>query len=83
MLEPWGADSSTSYEPVADGSARALNDARDALSQGRIADASAAVERVRRDDLKDDTKVGIAVIGLLARLARGDIRGAAPYSREL
>jgi DNA-binding CsgD family transcriptional regulator len=83
MLEPWGADSSTSYEPVADGSARVLNDARDALSQGRIADASAAVESVRRDDLEDDARVGIAIIGLLARLARGDVRGAAPYSREL
>jgi DNA-binding CsgD family transcriptional regulator len=83
MLEPRGADSSTSYEPVADGSARVLNDARDALSQGRIADAAAGVESVRRDDLEDDTRVGIAVIGLLTRLARGDVRGAAPYSREL
>jgi DNA-binding NarL/FixJ family response regulator len=83
MLEPWGADSSTSYEPVTDGSARVLHDARDALSQGRIADASAAVESVRRDDVEDEIKVGIAIIGLLARLARGDVRGAAPYSREL
>jgi DNA-binding NarL/FixJ family response regulator len=83
MLEPWGADSSTSYEPVADGSARVLIEARDALSQGRIADASAAVDGVRHDDLDDGTRAGLAVIGLLARLARGDIRGAAPYSREL
>jgi DNA-binding CsgD family transcriptional regulator len=83
MLEPWGADSSTSYEPVADGSARVLTQARDALSQGRIADASAAVDGVRRDDADDETRAGLAVIGLLARLARGDVRGAAPYSREL
>jgi DNA-binding CsgD family transcriptional regulator len=83
MLEPWGADSSTSYEPVADGSARVLIEARDALSQGRIVDASAAVDSVRREDADDDTRAGLAVIGLLARLARGDVRGAAPYSREL
>jgi DNA-binding NarL/FixJ family response regulator len=83
MLEPWGADSSTSYEPVADASARVLTQARDALSQGRIADASAAVDGVRRDEVDDETRAGLAVIGLLARLARGDVRGAAPYSREL
>jgi DNA-binding CsgD family transcriptional regulator len=83
MLEPWGADSSTSYEPVADDSARVLIEARDALSQGRIADASAAVDSVRRDEVADDVRAGLALIGLLARLARGDVRGAAPYSREL
>jgi DNA-binding CsgD family transcriptional regulator len=83
MLEPWGADSSTSYEPVADDSARVLTDARDALSQGRLADASAAVDSVRRDEVDDETRAGLAVIGLLASLARGDVRGAAPYSREL
>jgi DNA-binding NarL/FixJ family response regulator len=83
MLEPWGADSSTSYEPVADDSARVLIEARDALSQGRIADASAAVDSVRREDADDLTRAGLAVVGLLARLARGDVRGAAPYSREL
>jgi DNA-binding NarL/FixJ family response regulator len=83
MLEPWGADSSTSYEPVADDSARVLIDARDALSQGRIADASAAVDSVRRDEVDDQTRAGLAVIGLLASLARGDVRGAAPFSREL
>jgi DNA-binding NarL/FixJ family response regulator len=83
MLEPWGADSSTSYEPVADDSARVLTEARDALSQGRIADASAAVDSVRREDVDDLTRAGLAVVGLLARLARGDVRGAAPHSREL
>jgi DNA-binding CsgD family transcriptional regulator len=83
MLEPWGADSSTSYEPVTDGSARVLIEARDALSQGRIADASAAVDGARREDLDDETRAGLAVVGLLARLARGDVRGAAPHSREL
>jgi DNA-binding NarL/FixJ family response regulator len=83
MLEPWGADSSTSYEPVADDSARVLIEARDALSQGRIADASASVDSVRREDADDLTRAGLAVVGLLARLARGDVRGAAPYSREL
>jgi DNA-binding NarL/FixJ family response regulator len=83
MLEPWGADSSTSYEPVADDSARVLTVARDALSQGRVADALAAVGGVRRDELDDETRAGLALIGLLATLARGDVRGAAPYSREL
>jgi len=83
MPEPWGADSSTSYEPVADDSARVLIEARDALSQGRIADAAAAVDGVRRDEVADETRAGLAVIGLVARLARGDVRGAAPFSREL
>jgi DNA-binding CsgD family transcriptional regulator len=83
MLEPWGADSSTSYEPVADDSARVLTEARDALSQGRVADASAAVGSVRREDVDDESRAGLAVIGLLASLARGDVRGAAPYAREL
>ncbi|WP_151083951.1 helix-turn-helix transcriptional regulator [Nocardioides cynanchi] len=83
MLEPWGADSSTSYEPVADDSARVLILARDALSQGRIGDASAAVDSVGRDDVPAEVRAGLALIGLVARLARGDVRGAAPYSREL
>jgi len=67
-----------------DDSARVVNHARDALSQGRIADAMDAVDRARhRDDLGDSGLVTIALTGLLAKLALGDLRGAATYSREL
>lgn len=67
-----------------DDSARVVNHARDALSQGRIADALDAVDRARhRDDLGDSGLVTIALTGLLAKLALGDLRGAAAYSREL
>ncbi len=84
MLEPRGADSSASYEPATDVSARVLIEARNALLQGRIADALDLVDGARHDqDLTDDTRAGLALTGLLSRLARGDLRGAAPFSREL
>jgi len=84
MLEPRGADSSASFEPATDVSARELIEARNALLQGRIADALELVENARRDqDLSDESKVELALTGLLSRLARGDLRGAAPFSREL
>jgi DNA-binding NarL/FixJ family response regulator len=84
MLEPRGADSSASFEPATDVSARELIEARNALLQGRIADALELVESARRDqDLSDEAKVELALTGLLSRLARGDLRGAAPFSREL
>jgi DNA-binding CsgD family transcriptional regulator len=83
MLEPRGADSRM-FEPASDDSAHALHDAREALMQGRIADASHAVDRARHDDpMADETRAGLALVGLLAKLARGDLRGAAPYSRDL
>lgn len=84
MLEPRGADSSTSAELATDVSARVLHEARNALLQGRIADAIDYVDRARHDDgLDEPARAQVALTGLLARLARGDVRGAAPYSREL
>src|SRR4051812_23069401 len=83
MLEPRGADSSM-FDSATDDSARVVKQARDALFQGRIADAMDAVERARRLDLAGDSdRVVIALTGLLGRLARGDLRGAATYSRDL
>ncbi len=84
MLEPRGAASSTSFEPETDVSARVAIEARDALLQGRISDALELVEGARHDpDLPPESRVEVAVTGLLSRLARGDLRGAAPFSREL
>jgi DNA-binding NarL/FixJ family response regulator len=58
--------------------------ARDALSQGRITDALDMVERARHHDQPDElTHASLALTGLLAKLALGDLRGAASYSREL
>lgn len=84
MLEPRGAASSTSVEPETDVSARVQDEARNALLQGRIADAVELADRARHDDdLDEASRAQVALTGLLARLARGDVRGAAPYSREL
>ena len=84
MLEPRGAASSTSFEPETDVSARVIIEARDALLQGRIADALELVEGARHDpDLAAESRAELALTGLLCRLARGDLRGAAPFSREL
>jgi DNA-binding CsgD family transcriptional regulator len=67
-----------------DNSARVVNQACDALFQGRIADAMDAVERARRqEDLDDSGRVVVALTGLLGQLALGDLRGAAAYSRDL
>jgi DNA-binding NarL/FixJ family response regulator len=67
-----------------DSSAHVVSQARDALFQGRIADAMDAVERARRQgDLDDSGQVVIALTGLLGKLALGDLRGAASYSRDL
>jgi DNA-binding NarL/FixJ family response regulator len=83
MLEPRGADSRM-FEPVPDDSARALREARDALSQGRISDAANLVDHARHDEQNsDETGAGLALVGLLTKLARGDLRGAATYSRDL
>jgi DNA-binding CsgD family transcriptional regulator len=72
------------FEPPTDDSARVVNQARDALSQGRIADALELVDRTRHDDgLDDDARASLALTGLLAKLARGDLRGGASYSRDL
>ena len=72
------------FESATDDSARFVKNARDALSQGRIADALEAVDRGRHDDELDDTaRVSLALTGLLAKLALGDLRGASSYSREL
>jgi DNA-binding CsgD family transcriptional regulator len=54
------------------------------LLQGRVTDALELVDGTRHDDtVTDATRADLALIGLLARLARGDLRGAAPFSREL
>src|SRR5262245_55600110 len=83
MLEPRGADSSM-FESATDDSARVVIHALDALSQGRIADALDMVERARHDVLLDESaQASLALTGLLAKLARGDLRGAASYSRDL
>ena len=49
MLEPRGADSSASFDPATDVSARVLIEARNALLQGRIGDAMELVDHARRD----------------------------------
>jgi DNA-binding CsgD family transcriptional regulator len=72
------------FESATDDSARFVNHARDALSQGRIADALELVDRARHDDQLDDaSRVSLALTGLLAKLALGDLRGASSYSRDL
>ncbi len=84
MLEPRGAASSTSFEPETDVSARVVIEARNSLLQGRISDALELVESARHEpDLSDESRAELALTGLLSRLARGDLRGAAPFSREL
>jgi DNA-binding CsgD family transcriptional regulator len=72
------------FESATDDSARFVKHARDALSQGRIADALDFVDRARHDEeLDEGSRVSLALTGLLAKLARGDLRGAASYSRDL
>ena len=84
MLEPRGADSRTSVGHASDDSARFVRHASDALLEGRIRDALDLVDQGRRDDdLDDHQRAVLALTGLLARLALGDTRGAAPYSRDL
>jgi DNA-binding CsgD family transcriptional regulator len=54
------------------------------MVQGRIGDALELVEGARHEPhLTDHAKVDLALTGLLCQLARGDLRGAAPFSREL
>jgi DNA-binding CsgD family transcriptional regulator len=84
MLEPRGADSRTSVGHASDDSARFAHRASDALLEGRIGDALDLVDQGRRDETGDDrSRAALALTGLLARLALGDTRGAAPYSRDL
>ena len=72
------------FESATDDSARVVNHARDALSQGRIADALDTVDRSRHDeDLDEAGRASLALTGLLGKLALGDLRGAASYSRDL
>jgi DNA-binding CsgD family transcriptional regulator len=72
------------FESATDDSARLLKQARDALAHGRIAEAMDAVDRARNDDrLNDEARVGLALTGLLGKLALGDLRGGAAYSRDL
>jgi DNA-binding CsgD family transcriptional regulator len=72
------------FESATDDSARVVKLARDALSQGRIADALDSVDGARHDDRLDESaQVSLALTGLLAKLALGDLRGASSYSRDL
>jgi ATP/maltotriose-dependent transcriptional regulator MalT len=72
------------FDSATDDSARVVKHARDAMSQGRIADALDTVERSRhRDDLDDVGRVSLALTGLQAKLSLGDLRGAAAYARDL
>jgi DNA-binding CsgD family transcriptional regulator len=72
------------FDSATDDSARVVHTARDALSQGRIADALDAVDRVRnRGVLSDAQTVSLDLTGLLGKLALGDVRGAAPFARDL
>jgi len=84
MLEPRGADSRSTVGHASDDSARFVGLASDALLEGRIRDALDLVDRARHDDdLDDAAKARLALTGVQGRLAMGDTRGAAPYSREL
>jgi DNA-binding NarL/FixJ family response regulator len=72
------------FEPATDDSARVVKQARDALLQGRIGDALGLVDQARHDGKLDDaSRAGLALTGLLAKLALGDLRGGASYSRDL
>lgn len=72
------------FDSATDDSASAVDQARTALVQGRIADAMDAVDRGRHDERLDDSgRAVLSLTGLLARLARGDLRGGAAYSRDL
>ena len=72
------------FDSATDDSARIVTQARDAMSQGRIGDALDLVELARRThDLDDAGQVTVALTGLLGKLAQGDVRGAAAYSRDL
>jgi DNA-binding CsgD family transcriptional regulator len=72
------------FGSATDDSANVVIQARDAVSQGRIADALEAVEQVRHDlRLDDGRRVSLFLSGLLAKLALGDLRGGAAYAREL
>ncbi len=72
------------FESAPDDSARVVTNARDALSQGRISDALELADRARHDDHLDDAaRASLSLTGLLAKLALGDLRGAASYSRDL
>jgi DNA-binding NarL/FixJ family response regulator len=72
------------FESATDDSARIVNHARDALSQGRISDALDTVERARHEEgLSEPAQASLALTGLLAKLAVGDLRGASSYSRDL
>jgi DNA-binding NarL/FixJ family response regulator len=76
------------FDSATDDSARVVHDARDALSQGRIADAMTAVDRARHDArlmdrLTDGQRVSLFLSGLRAKLALGDLRGGAAFAREL
>ncbi len=72
------------FDPATDVSARDVNEARDAMLQGRVGDALDAVERGRhRDGLEDAHRVALALTGLHAKLALGDLRGASTFSRDL
>jgi DNA-binding NarL/FixJ family response regulator len=72
------------FESAPDDSARVVTNARDALSQGRISDALESADSSRHDERLDDAdRASLSLTGLLAKLALGDLRGAASYSRDL
>jgi DNA-binding CsgD family transcriptional regulator len=72
------------FDSATDDSARIVHHARDALSQGNIADAMTAVDRARHDvRLTEPQRVSLFLTGLLGKLALGDLRGAAAFAREL
>jgi DNA-binding CsgD family transcriptional regulator len=72
------------FESATDDSARVVTNARDALSQGRISDALETADSSRHDERLDDAdRASLSLTGLLAKLALGDLRGAASYSRDL
>jgi DNA-binding CsgD family transcriptional regulator len=72
------------FDSATDDSARVVHHARDALSQGNIADAMTAVDRARHDvRMSDGQRVSLFLTGLLGKMALGDLRGAAAFAREL
>ena len=95
MLEPRGADSSASHESATDVSARVSSEARNALLQGRIADALDLVDGARHDPgphrgrpgrARPDRAAVAAGPRRPARrravLTRADLAGARPRTRR-
>jgi DNA-binding NarL/FixJ family response regulator len=83
MLEPGGADFSEVEQAPDTPADPALSRAHARLVQGRIREAMEAVAQVERETLTDQSLAWLSVIGIVCCLARGDVRGTAPFVRDL